>query len=60
MIEEKLKHPKAKHDLPKTSKKPSNVIDLMSVLEESLAHTRGGKAKKTKAKPAKAHHRKAA
>jgi DNA end-binding protein Ku len=62
MIEEKVKHPDAKHDTPKPRKKPSNVIDLMSVLEESLSHTRGGKTKaaKTKAKPAKAQHRKAA
>jgi DNA end-binding protein Ku len=62
MIEEKVKNPKAKHELPKTSKKPSNVIDLMSVLEESLSHTRGGKkpAAKEKTKPAKTAHRKAA
>jgi DNA end-binding protein Ku len=62
MIEEKMKHPGAKHKMPKSPKRPSNVIDLMSVLEESLSHTRGGKtaAKKRKTRPAKAHHRKAA
>ena len=62
MIEEKLKHPEKKHALPTTRKKPSNVIDLMSVLEESLSHTRKekGKAQMTKPKTAKAHHRKAA
>ena len=62
MIEEKVKHPEAKHAKPKAPKKPSNVIDLMSVLQESLSHTRGGKTRteKSKAKPTKAHHRKAA
>jgi DNA end-binding protein Ku len=62
MIEEKIKHPHAKHTAPKASKKPSNIIDLMSVLEESLAHTKGGKQAKpkTKAKAAKVRHRKAA
>jgi DNA end-binding protein Ku len=60
MIEEKVKHPGAKHELPKGAKKPSNVIDLMSVLEQSLSHTRGAKPKKTKTKRARAHHRKAA
>ncbi|MEI9999590.1 MAG: Ku protein [Verrucomicrobiota bacterium] len=65
MIEEKVKHPGAKHEKPRAAKKPSNVIDLMSVLEESLAHTRGGKPKAAKAakarpKAARASHRKAA
>ena len=62
MIEEKVKHPQAKHETPKAPKKPSNVIDLMSVLEESLSHTRGGKGKaaKPKAKTARTQHRKAA
>jgi DNA end-binding protein Ku len=61
MIEEKVKHPKQKHAAPKAQKKPSNIIDLMSVLEESLSHTKGSKrsTSRTKAKP-KAHHRKAA
>jgi DNA end-binding protein Ku len=43
MIQEKIKHPKQEHRLPKTQKKPSNVIDLMSVLQESLSHTKGSK-----------------
>jgi DNA end-binding protein Ku len=64
MIEEKLKDPGAKHPLPKTQKKPSNVIDLMSVLEESLSHTKGGKSKTQSAKPkartTRLKHRKAA
>jgi DNA end-binding protein Ku len=61
MIEEKVKHPKAKHELPKTTKKPSNVIDLMSVLEESLSHTRSGKVKPAKTRTkARANQRKAA
>ena len=66
MIEEKVKNPNEKHALPKTKKQPSNVIDLMSVLQESLGHTKAGKAQAapTKAKPvaktAKARQRKAA
>ena len=61
MIEEKVKHPKQKHAAPKATKKPSNIIDLMSVLEESLSHTKGSKQSthKTKAK-AKTQRRKAA
>ena len=62
MIEEKVKHPHKKLPAIKASKKPSNVIDLMSVLQESLSHAKGGKAhapRKIKAR-AKTHHRKAA
>ena len=59
MIEEKVKHPDAEHPRPKgEKKKPSNVIDLMSVLEESLSHAKGGKKKSAPAKPKT--HRKAA
>src|SRR5471032_2890361 len=43
MIERKVKHPDAEHPRPKAQKKPSNVIDLMSVLEESLSHAKSGK-----------------
>jgi DNA end-binding protein Ku len=61
MIEEKVKHPEAKHAAPKAPKKASNVIDLMSVLEESLAATGKGKTKASKTKTsAKAKHKKAA
>jgi DNA end-binding protein Ku len=63
MIEEKVKHPDQERPLPKTSKKPANVIDLMSVLEESLSHAKAGKGKSAKAdpkKPAPVRHRKAA
>ncbi len=62
MIKEKMKNPKKERPLPKAQKKPSNIIDLMSVLEESLSHTKLGKGKsqKPKAKPAKVRHRKAA
>jgi len=68
MIEEKVKHPDARPAAPRKAKKPSNVIDLMSVLEESLSHTRGGRAKaekpkdksRDKSKASKTHHRKAA
>ena len=64
MIEEKVKHPNQKLPTPKANKKPSNVIDLMSVLEESLSHTKSGKRSTSKpapkAKSTKTHHRKAA
>ena len=64
MIEEKVKNPKAEHPVPKKTKKPSNVIDLMSVLEESLSHTKGSKVtsrkSSTKPKANKKPHRKAA
>jgi DNA end-binding protein Ku len=66
MIEEKVKHPHEKHETPKTEKKASNIIDLMSVLEESLAATKSGKSKssqkksKPTAKVVKAKHKKAA
>ena len=62
MIEDKLKHPNQKAPAPKTSKKPSNVIDLMSVLQESLGQTKAGRGKASRAKPkqAKIRHRKAA
>jgi DNA end-binding protein Ku len=64
MIEEKVKHPNEKHEAPKAAKKATNVIDLMSVLEESLAGTKSGKGKtsapKPKAKALKAKHKKAA
>jgi DNA end-binding protein Ku len=61
MIHEKMKHPAKKHPAPKAQKKPSNIIDLMSVLQESLSHTKTGQgiAHKPK-KTVKAHHRKAA
>lgn len=51
MIEEKVKHPDEKQELPKTKKKATNVIDLMSVLEESLSHTKP--SKRSAKKPAK-------
>jgi DNA end-binding protein Ku len=61
MIEEKIKNPDKKHPSPKAPKKPSNVIDLMSVLQESLSHTKSGKAtsskKEPKAKSVKAHRK---
>jgi DNA end-binding protein Ku len=64
MIEEKIKHPKQQHAAPKAQKKASNIIDLMSVLQESLSHTKAGKGKPTSAKPksktAKVRQRKAA
>jgi len=62
MIEEKVKHPGHKRAAPKVAKRPSNIIDLMSVLQESLSHTKGAKGKsgQAKTKVTKARHRKAA
>ncbi len=45
MIEEKMKHPKRKPAAPSSPKKPSNVIDLMSVLQQSLSHSKAPKGK---------------
>jgi DNA end-binding protein Ku len=59
MIEEKVKHPRQKHGAPKAPKRPSNVIDLMSVLQQSLSQAKPAKAKRTK-KATKVRHRKAA
>ena len=43
VIKEKLRHPRKKTaPALKAGKKPSNVIDLVSVLQESLSHTRNG------------------
>lgn len=48
VIKEKLRHPRKKEaPLPKEEKKPSNVIDLVSILQQSLAHTHGGKGRTT-------------
>jgi DNA end-binding protein Ku len=64
MIEEKIKHPEKKQAAPKAAKKPSNVIDLMSVLQESLAHAKPAKSHskppKSKTRATKSRHRKAA
>jgi len=60
MIEEKVRHPRKKQPAPKTPQKPSNIIDLMSVLEESLSHTKAGKSKARKIRTAKTKHRQAA
>jgi DNA end-binding protein Ku len=60
MIKEKVKHPHKKQPKAKSPAKPSNVIDLMSVLQESLSHAKGAKSKSGKSAPAKTKHRKAA
>jgi DNA end-binding protein Ku len=54
LIEEKVAAPDQKVRAPKTAgRKPTNVVDLVSVLQESLnAQTKGaGKAKKSRARP---------
>ena len=60
MIEEKVKHPERKQGAPKAPKRPSNVIDLMSVLQQSLSQAKPSKAKHAKHKVTKTRHRKAA
>ncbi|SDU12132.1 DNA end-binding protein Ku [Verrucomicrobium sp. GAS474] len=73
MIEEKVKHPDKKRSSAKAEKRPSNVIDLMSVLQESLSHTKGhgkvtgkakGRSERRSVTPKKSHvkarHKKAA
>ena len=52
MIEEKVKNPDQRHETKKTIKKASNVVDLMSVLEESLRGTKSSKSKATETKSA--------
>lgn len=61
MIEEKVKHPHQKTSVPKTPKKPSNIIDLMSVLQESLGQAKAEKRSSSRTKrSSKVRHRKAA
>lgn len=53
MIEEKVAHGEVKPSRPAKTRRPSNVIDLVAVLQESLKKTGGSKpasAKKTAAK----------
>jgi DNA end-binding protein Ku len=64
MIKEKVKHPTRKQVPPKTGKKPSNIIDLMSVLQESLSHAKPARTKahktKVRARTGKSRQRQAA
>jgi DNA end-binding protein Ku len=59
LVEDKLKHRGKDLPAPRKTKKPSNVIDLVSVLQDSIAATQAGvkgatsRAKKSKAKPAR-------
>ena len=61
LIEEKVAEPGKETSAPKSAgRKATNVVDLVSVLQESLnAHGKGSKTKKT-AKPRAQAHRKAA
>lgn len=69
IIEEKIEHGDKATPKPKKKAKPSNVVDLVSILQQSIKETQGGGAKsaskpKRKAAPAKkkapTRHRKAA
>src|SRR5882757_5954556 len=45
LIEEKVEHPDKKEAAPKKARKPTNVIDLVSVLQESLQQSKKGGTK---------------
>ena len=51
VIEEKIEHPDKEAPKPVQRRKATNVIDLVSVLQESLARASGGGGKKAAAKP---------
>lgn len=54
VIKEKLRHPRKKAaPLPKEERKPSNVIDLVSILQESLAHAHDGRGRAPSRKPSR-------
>ncbi len=58
MIQEKVEHGGEELPAPRKKHKPSNVVDLVSVLQQSIKETQGGKpAPKTRHK---VHHKKAA
>lgn len=64
LIEEKIEHGDEKSGpAPKKKVKPTNVVDLVSILQQSIKDSQGGKSskpkKKTAAKP-RARHKKAA
>jgi DNA end-binding protein Ku len=66
VIQEKIEHPQAQAKAPSHAKKATKVIDLVSVLQQSLAQHGKGPAKKAKKAPArkapakKGHHLKKA
>lgn len=57
IIEDKIEHPDAKPKAPRKTRRPSNVIDLVSVLQKSIRETEGrakpARAKKSRSKPRK-------
>jgi DNA end-binding protein Ku len=62
VIDEKIKHPKAALPHIKSERKPTNVVDLVAVLQESLrtAKQGGGAPKKKPAASKGKKHKKAA
>jgi len=59
LIEEKIAHPGHEAHEPVKRRKPTNVIDLVSVLQKSIQQTKGGK-KEAKSSNGKSHRKKAA
>jgi DNA end-binding protein Ku len=53
LIEEKIENPEEDAPKPKPRKKASNIIDLVSVLQQSIAETQGKSKAKPKAAPRK-------
>jgi DNA end-binding protein Ku len=64
LIHDKIEHGDEAAPKPTPKRKPTNVIDLVSVLQESLQQkgksTKGGKKAATKKAPRKTAHKKAA
>jgi DNA end-binding protein Ku len=51
IIEDKIEHPDTKKKAPKKSRRPTNVIDLVSVLQKSIRETEGSAKPARKARP---------
>jgi len=51
IIEEKIEHPETKAKAPRKHRRPSNVIDLVSVLQKSIRETAGRPKPARKARP---------
>jgi DNA end-binding protein Ku len=51
LIEEKIEHPDRPERVPAKRRKPTNVIDLVAVLQKSLAQSKGKPSRTSDAKP---------